>query len=176
LQPTGYEISGTFSVNEVDPTFLVVDLDRDTVPSNTEAAITAIVNPYSFNPILKFIGKANIPVGTRYLMLDDVNNSANVGGLIQRGVDPSDGSSRDTYDGPDAWKNMDGSDPVIKANSIIEWDGSKWVEMFDPYTITELRYVSNLTTGLQYKWENGTWLKSFEGEYSAGYCRFELDR
>lgn len=171
LQPNGYEISGTFAINEVDPNFLVVDLDMDTVPTNTEAAITAIVNPYTFNPIRKFGSREKIPVGTKYLMLDDVNNSPNVGQSFGR---PSDDSVATMYDGPDAWKDLDGSDPVIKANSIIEWSGSKWQQVFDP-TAEDIRYVTNLTTGIQYKWENGQWLKSFEGEYSAGYWRFELD-
>jgi hypothetical protein len=171
LQPNGYEISGTFAINEVDPNFLVVDLDMDTVPTNTESAITAIVNPYTFNPIRKFGSREKIPVGTKYLMLDDVNNSPNVGQSFGR---PSDDSVATMYDGPDAWKDLDGNDPVIKANSIIEWSGSKWQQVFDP-TAEDIRYVTNLTTGIQYKWENGQWLKSFEGEYSAGYWRFELD-
>jgi hypothetical protein len=170
-QPNGYEISGTFTVNEIDPTYLVVDLDIDTLPTNTEPAIDAIINPYTFNPIKKFGTLSNIPSGTRYLMLDNVNNSINVGGLVNI---PGDDSARSPYDGPDGWKNLDGSDPVIKANSIIEWNGNAWVESFSPEE-TEIRYVSNLTTGIQYKWENGEWLKSFEGEYAAGYWRFQLD-
>lgn len=170
-QPSGYEISGTFTVNEVDPTFLVVDLDRDTVPTNTQSAITAIVNPYTFNPVRKFGSLDKIPAGTRYLMLEDVNNSPNVGLSFGR---PSDDSVATLYDGPDAWKDLAGNDTVIKANSIIEWNGSKWTEVFDPQG-EEISYVTNLTTGIQYKWENGQWLKSFEGEYAAGYWRFELD-
>jgi len=171
LQPNGYEISGTFAINEIDPTYLVIDLDQDTLPTNTEPAIDAIINPYTFNPVKKFGSIADIPAGTRYLMLETVNNSANVGGLINY---PSDDSARSPYDGPDAWKNLNGSDPVIKANSIIEWDGSQWITSFDPIT-DDIRYVTNLTTGIQYKWESGEWLKSFEGEYIAGYWRFQLD-
>jgi len=170
-QPNGYEISGTFTVNELDPTYLVVDLDIDTLPTNTEPAIDAIINPYTFNPIKKFGTLSNIPPGTRYLMLDNVNNSVNVGGLVNIS---GDDSARSPYDGPDGWKNLDGTDPVIKANSIIEWNGNNWTETFDPEE-TGIRYVSNLTTGIQYKWENGEWLKSFEGEYTAGYWRFQLD-
>jgi hypothetical protein len=32
-----------------------------------------------------------------------------------------------------------------------------------------------LTTGVQYKWDGAQWLRSFEGEYAAGYWRFDLD-
>ena len=67
-QPSGYEVTGTFTINEVDPTYLVIDLDMDTIPTNTMSAVTAIVDPYKFSPIEKFGSIAAIPVGTRYLM------------------------------------------------------------------------------------------------------------
>jgi len=172
LQPNGFEISGTFAINTVDPTYLVIDIDVDTIPTNTEPAIDAIVDPYKLNPVNKFGSLANIPVGIRYLMLDDVNNSPNVGGTINL---PSVDSSRSDYDGPDGWKNLDGTDPAIKANSIITWTGSRWQSDFDPIDYDSVKYVTNLTTGIQYKWENGQWLKSFEGEYAVGYWRFDLN-
>jgi len=79
------------------------------------------------------------------------------------------------YDGPDAWKDLAGNDLVIKANTIIEWTGSTWQKVFDPETAAPNQYVSNLTTGIQYKWDGTQWLRSFEGEYSEGYWRFDLD-
>jgi hypothetical protein len=154
-KPNGYEISGTFTVNELDPGRLVVDIDIDTLPENSEPAITAIINPQTFSPIEKFGSISNIPTGTRYLVLEDLG-------------------SVDNNDGPDAWKNLAGEDTIIRANSIIEWTGSEWIETFDPDTV-EIKYVSNLTTGVQYKWEDSAWLKSFEGEYPLGYWRFDLD-
>jgi hypothetical protein len=161
LQPSGYEVTGTFTVNAIDPTFLSVTIDRDTVPSNTLPALTAIIDPYNFNPKKTFNGIGNIPIGTRYLMLDAVNSSANRG---QSG-----------YDGPDAWKNIDGSDPEILENSIIQWNGDQWVTVFTPTEQNANNYVTNLTTGIQYKWDGDQWLKSFEGEYNVGFWRFDLD-
>ncbi len=161
LQPSGYEVTGTFTVNEIDPTYLSVTIDRDTVPGNTLNAITAIIDPYTFNPKKTFNGVANIPVGTRYLMLEAVNSSMNRG---QSG-----------YDGPDAWKNIDGSDPEIIENSIIQWNGDQWVTVFEPTEQAANNYVTNLTTGIQYKWDGEQWLKSFEGEYNVGFWRFDLD-
>ena len=70
--------------------------------------------------------------------------------------------------GPEAWKNLDGSDSFIKANSIIEWNGSKWITIFDPVEVTANVYITNLRTGIQYKWDGVQWLKSFEGEYLPG--------
>jgi hypothetical protein len=72
LQPTGYEVTGTFEVNPIDPTILVVTLDSDTVPTNTLNAIDRIVDPYNFNPIVFFGGQENIPAGTRYLIVDNI--------------------------------------------------------------------------------------------------------
>jgi hypothetical protein len=77
--------------------------------------------------------------------------------------------------GPEAWKNLDGSDTFIKANSIIEWNGSQWVRVFDPDEITTNIFITNLRTGIQYKWDGAQWLKSFEGEYLPGSWRLTLN-
>ena len=77
--------------------------------------------------------------------------------------------------GPSAWKNLDDSDVFIKANSIIEWDGSRWVSVFDPEEVTTNIYITNLRTGIQYKWDGVQWLKSFEGEYLPGSWRLTLN-
>jgi hypothetical protein len=77
--------------------------------------------------------------------------------------------------GPTAWKNLDDSDTYIKANSIIEWSGSKWVSVFDPEEVTTNIYITNLRTGIQYKWDGVQWLKSFEGEYLPGSWRLTLN-
>lgn len=77
--------------------------------------------------------------------------------------------------GPEAWKNLDGSDTYIKANSIIEWNGSRWIPVFDPEEITTNIFITNLRTGIQYKWDGVQWLKSFEGEYLPGSWRLTLN-
>jgi hypothetical protein len=150
LQPNGYELIGTFSVNEVDSQFLVVDFDTDSEPQ-TDLIINAIINPQTFNPL------ATRVAGIKYLILEDIGSTNNT-------------------DGADAWKNANASDFVAAANSIIEWSGTQWTVIFDPasQTITPY-YIKNLKTGVQYKWENNQWLKSFEGEYTAGYWSFDLE-
>ena len=178
-QPTGYEIAGTFAVHPVDPTIVTVTFDQDTIPTNTvisgvsdRGTIDAIIDPYSFNPETQWNGLANIPSGTRYLMLDDVNNSANVGQTI--GIS-DDTSTRAQYDGPDGWKDLNGNDSIIAANSIIEWNGERWIEILDPDTAPASTYIQNLRTGVQYVWNGEQWLKSFEGEYAPGFWRFDLN-
>lgn len=181
-QSNGTEISGTFTVNPVDPTYIVVTIDRDTVPANTlisavdnygrrlsgasAGTIDAIIDPQRYNPIRTFGGQANIPLGYRLLLLDDIGADRNV-------------------DGADAWAEYNPvgnvtdpnkvSDLVARANSFIEWNGTKWNVVYDPAEETRIVYITNLRTGIQYKWEDGQWLKSFEGEYRAGYWRFDLD-
>ncbi len=202
LQPGGSEIGGTFVINEVDPSYLLVTLDLDSKPSNTIiqgparsnnqwTTVDAIIDPYKYNPKRPNGGliDQSVIAGTRFLMLDDLNNSSSTGLINQQNWDsshPLDSSQGQVYDGPDAWKNSDGNDPVIKANSIVEWSGSAWVTVWNPdehslddasiigqdFTPT---YFQNLRTGIQYRWDGEQWLKSFEGEYAAGYWRFDLD-
>jgi hypothetical protein len=233
-QSNGTEIRGTFTINPLDPTFLVVSIEDR--PSNTVipsayrssgalGTIDAIINPQNFNPEQTFGSKAAIPAGTRYLMLEGINaglretvtltgrqqkfdtgvlhskvnghrllvNGNAVSSTVRRQPDNLSGTyvivansmiaegSVVTWevnvneDGPDAWKNINGSDPVVEENSIIEWTGSEWITILDPQEQTAVIYVTNLRTGVQYKLEDAQWLKSFEGEYAAGYWRFEIN-
>lgn len=183
-QPSGYDMVGTFAVNSIDPTKIVVTFDQDTIPTNTlinstitgiepRGTVDAIIDPYKYNPVEVFGTRANITLGLRFLMLDDVNNSVNVGSNIDQNIDPS--QNPDLYDGADGWKNLDNSDPVIKANTIIEWNGSAWVTVWNPATGDVPTYIQNIRTGIQYRWDGEYWLKSFEGEYAPGYWGFILD-
>ena len=74
-------------------------------------------------------------------------------------------------DGPDAWKNADGTDFSASSNDIVEWNGNKWVRVFDAATASEDTYTTNLNTGVQYKWTGSEWIMSFEGEYPDGTWR-----
>lgn len=156
-QPTGNSVTGTFEINELDNKTLIVMLDMDTVPSNNVSPIDRIVDPYNFNPITFYNG--NIPLGTRLLTLENIN-------------DPD----VDRVGADDAWINLDSAYAVIKANSIIEWDGTSWRVDFDPDNNTNTDfYVTNLTSKVQYRWDGLQWLRSFEGEYAPGYWRLQLD-
>jgi hypothetical protein len=193
-QSNGTSISGTFAVNELEPSTLVVTFDPDTIPTNTlidnqgkkfftalifdagfdsstgKGTVDAIIDPYKFNPITRANGR---DIGVRYLILEDLNTSANQGGFI-RDTDMSD-SAKTAYDGPDAWKNTNGSDPILPANSIITWTGVEWKLLFDPRTETRSVIIQNMKTLIKYKWTQDQWLKAFEGEYAPGFWSFELD-
>jgi hypothetical protein len=147
------EIVGTISINPLDEHIATVNWDPDTYPTNTilfgRGTIDAIINPLTYAP------PVNKPVGLRYLLLEPIGNENNI-------------------DGPDAWKNADMSDFVGNANDIIEWDGEKWNIIFNSLTESEITYITNLRTGIQYKWDGEYWTKSFEGEYPAGSWRLVL--
>jgi hypothetical protein len=147
------EIVGTISINPIDEHIATVNWDPDTYPTNTilfgRGTIDAIINPLTYTPPL------NKPIGLRYLLLESIGNVKN-------------------SDGADAWKNIDNTDFVANANDIIEWNGSKWNIIFDSVADAEITYVTNLRTGIQYKWDGESWTKSFEGEYSAGTWRLVL--
>jgi hypothetical protein len=158
IQPTGYEVSGTFTVNVLDSTMLTVTWNTDTYPGNTTitsvnraspGTFDAIINPLTFNPV------DNAPVtGRRYLLIDDIGDT-----------------QTNTYTNNSvAWGTL-----IARANDIIEYDGTAWTVVFSAAQNAEnLIYQTNIYTGVQYKWNGVSWVKSFEGEYRAGAWRLVL--
>lgn len=149
----GTEVVGTLSVNPLQDNILNVNWDPDTYPTNTviqgRGTIDAIIDPLTYNP------PAQIANGIRYLLLDRIGFDEN-------------------NDGATAWKNSDDSNFIANANDIIMWDGDNWNIIFDSSVQLDDTYVTNLRTGIQYKWDGESWTKSFEGEYLAGHWRLVL--
>ena len=160
IKPDGNEIVGYISVNPTDEAEMIINFDADTlnntpIPDLTNTysrgTINAVINPLTFDP-----GLAN--VDTRYLILEDINANTEFVG----------------YDGPDAWKNSDSSDFTASANDIIQWDGDQWNIIFNSAEQTDPVYITNLYTGIQYKWDGIEWSKSYEGMYDPGQWRLVL--
>ena len=163
-------LAGRITLNPLDETQLVIDFDRDTLPSNNTiqgpardanqySSIDYIIDPLRYDP-----KSDTSKAGVRLLLLGAIGSTTNT-------------------DGADAWKNADNTDFVAGANDIIEYDGSKWNIIFDaskdylPYndtTITKL-YTTNLNTGVQYYWDGDQWLLSVDGEYAKGDWSINLD-
>ena len=124
-----------------DPTddrFLLINIDADTLPQNTLDPVDAIINPLVSGP---GAGLPAAAIGQRYLILDDM------------------------ADETDAW----GLTIVAQANDIIEFDGDFWFVAFESAAqTTNVEYVTNITTGLQYRWTTTEWVKSYEGLYPGG--------
>lgn len=78
-------------------------------------------------------------------------------------------------DGPDAWKNADGSDFIAAANDIIEWSGTEWSVIFSANESADtMVYLTNIFTGTQYAWNGVSWAPSFDGIYQEGEWRLEI--
>ena len=157
-------VNGTVTINPLDDTQLIVTWDVDTIPTNTDfdspsgrnnkGSVDFIIDPQKYNP-----GVDTSKAGLRLLLLGNLNDSENVGDA--------------NYDGPDAWKNADNTDFVASENDIVEWDGNQWTVVFDASKDdgTTTKYVTNLNTGVQYRWNGTEWILSFEGVYRKGTWR-----
>ena len=150
---TGNEIIGTIAFHPTDDNIMLFTVDVDTVPANTVSAIDAVVNPLRSGPGV-LTGKTTFPsaiTGQRYLLTEstgDVNNPAN--------------------DVATAWKGTNDVQLIANTNDIIEYNGSNWDVVFDASDLSNKDYVTNITTGLQYKWNGTQWVRSVEGVYPGG--------
>ena len=185
-KPDGSEMIGFISLDPTDDATMHINWDSETayadtlidinglrslpdgsLPDGFDTAtgigrVDAIVDPQTFNP------RQYLPNGAldwavtnaRYLILEDINHVPEYSDV--------------GYDGPDAWKNQDGSNFQCKANSIVQWNGTEWVVVFNSSTSQALTYITNSRTGVQYVWDGFQWMKSFEGIYTAGKWRLVL--
>ena len=135
------DIIGTIVPNPLDDRLLIYNVDVDTLPQNTLEPVHGVINPLTTGPGVGLPG--GVP-GRRYLIVEDIGHSG---------------------DTTIAWGNL-----VASANDIIEFDTTtgQWVVSFDSSTATDVQYVLNLNTNVQYRWADNTWMKSVEGWYAAG--------
>jgi hypothetical protein len=142
----GNEVIGTVAYNPVDDTALLWTPDIDTIPVNTLEPVNAIIDPQSARPNKNL---QDLATGTRYLLVNDYVSAP--------GAQPA-------YN----WYGIDNTLLEAYANDIIEFNGQHWSVVFDSRYETQINYVTNLTTGTQYKWNGSSWSKSYEGFYPAG--------
>ena len=143
-------IVGTVSYDPTDDRFLLFTVDADTIPANTLDAVNAIVDPQAKGPGT-INGLPAAAAGQRYLFINDTGSAST--------EDPGFAQ---------AWRGTDGSALVANTNDIVEYDGTRWNIAFDSSNESNVQYVSNLTTSVQYRWAAGAWLKSYEGLYTEG--------
>ena len=148
-QPDGTEITGTVAYDPTDDRFLLFTINEGTVPSNTLAPITAVIDPLISGP---GFGLPAAAAGQRYLFTQATGSYDNPGAT-----------------NPDAWEGVGGQPLVARANDIVEYDGSRWQISFDSASSPDnIQYVTNLTTELQYRWTGSAWIKSYQGLYPGG--------
>ena len=136
----GGEIVGTISTTTLDDTILLFNIDTDTLRANSLTAVKKIINPATFVP-------PTPQNGDRYLVINDV------------------GDSTATYQS-DTWGSL-----VASVGDIIEYNSatSKWNVAFDASNPDSTQhFVTNLNTGIQYRFNGTEWVKSYEGIYKQG--------
>ncbi|MCX7592632.1 MAG: tail sheath stabilizer and completion protein [Fischerella sp.] len=150
------EIIGTVAYHPTDRTTLLFTPFIDTIPANTLPPINAIIDPFKSNVNTQIL---NPPAGTRYMILNPIGSEFN-----ETNNDP------DAWRGNPVWWAANGVPLIANGGDIIEYNGQYWSVVFS-ITTTTTEYVTNLSTGIQYKWHNQEWSKSIEGEYPAGSWR-----
>jgi hypothetical protein len=143
LTATGSEIVGTFAVHPSDNTQVLYTPFQDTLPANTLDPVDAIIDPLNVKVNSSILNPA---IGTRYLILDDIGSYDN--------AEPSI-----------VWRGPNNQNFVAHANDIIEYKNNGWTVVLDSEATSSIEYVTNLTTGIQYRWQAGEWAKSVEGVY-----------
>ena len=146
-QPNGTTIVGTIVINPNDERLVIFTPDSDTTPQNTMAPIDAIINPLVAGPDSGLPAHA---VGTRYLLTEATGDWSN-------------------FANPEAWLGENGQPLIAAANDIIEYTSqNRWRVTFVAAQETDIQYVSNITTGIQYEWTGAEWIKSYQGAYAGG--------
>jgi hypothetical protein len=135
------EIVGTIVPDPNDDRLLIYTIDADTLPQNTLSPVDSVINPLLTGPNAGLPAPVN---GRRYLIVEGI------------------GHTGDTTIG---WGDL-----IARANDIIQYDGTlgKWFVSFDSSLLTDIQYVTNLTTAVQYRFLDNAWMKSWEGFYAAG--------
>jgi hypothetical protein len=146
------EIMGTITPNPDDDNKLIYTVDEDTLPLNTLDPVDSVIDP------LKKIPGEGLPLpatGQRYLIVEDIPQQQ-----------PYTASSV-----VPAWIGLTSG---ANANDIIQYDGSEWAVIFDSREASSVEFVTNITSGIQYRYNDGVWSKSWEGWYDAGDWRIIL--
>lgn len=140
------QIIGTIVQDPNDARLMIYTPDADTTPQNTLAAIDAIVDPLISGPST---GLPTPVTGQRYLLTESTGDLDNQGN-------------------PSAWVGNSGQPLVANVNDIVEYNGARWRVVFVAAGETDVQYVSNITTGIQYEWTGEFWKKSYQGMYPPG--------
>jgi hypothetical protein len=136
------DIVGTIVLDPLDDRLLIYNIDPDTLPQNTLAPVDSVINPLLTGPNA---GQPDAINGKRYLIVESIGAEDN---------------------STPAWGTL-----IANANDIIEYDAAsnQWFVAFDSNNnIDNIEFVTNINTGIQYRFAEGVWMKSVDGWYSDG--------
>ena len=140
---TAGDIVGTVKAN-INPNILDVTIDTNTLPSNTQGVVDAVINPQTNTP-----GDGTLSAaanGDRYLLTADIAGGAR-------------------WLGSTAKKN-----DIIQYDS----GSSLWNIVFDASSGSSPQIITNNTTQDKLKWNGTNWVNAFEGTYNPGFWRLYL--
>lgn len=137
-----HDIVGTFQFDATAPNKIILQIDPDTLPANTEAPVNAVIDPMRTYP-----GKGLAPAaeGQRYLVIADIGPSVAWGALTAR------------------------------VNDVIEFRSGQWVVDFSAADAGPTpRYLVNLMSGRQLRFNGTDWALVVDGTYAPGLWRLQL--
>lgn len=147
------EIMGTIEYDPLDDRLLTFNIDKDTLPPNTMNPVNSIIDPDVKRP---GSGLPAATIGDRYLLIND--------------IPPQMGYTSISTVIPD-WVGLTSG---AGAYDIIEYDGTKWTVQFSAVDSSSLEYVTNLASGIQYRYVDRHWQKAWEGFIDQGDFRIIL--
>lgn len=128
-----------------DPNALEVEIDPDSLPTNTLNSINGIINPQKNYPGDGIVPPAQI--GQRYLLIADTAITSH-------------------------WSNLDAKvNDIVEFNGVewtISFDASSEVAQ------SQQHFIYNNSSDDQLEWNGTDWFNSYEGIYKAGYWRLYL--
>ena len=146
--PTG--VTGTLALHPTNVNQIIWTIEQDTLPANTVADITAIIDPLERYPGDGILAPAL--TGQRYLLASNVSDELIEGPTL-------------------AWGNLEAD-----ANDIIEFNGTDWFVSFDSSTESNSAVVTNLFTDEQFRWDplDQNWVSAVDGLYYPGTWKVKL--
>jgi hypothetical protein len=135
-----------------EPNVVAWQPDIETLPRNTLASLTGIIDPLRSIPGEGAMSAA--AEGQRYLLLNDLAGFPN--------QTPSPDAPQTIWGGVQA-----------RAGSIIQYRNGAWGVMFNAVDHPQVEYVTNSNTGRQLVWnvEQQSWVMALDGVYAPGYWR-----
>ena len=140
-------VTGTVAYDPTNQYNLKFTVDSSTIPTNVYPSVNAIVDPRVNGP---GIGLPAASTGQRYLIVNPLGGATIGNGAV-------------------AWQNTDTTITSALPNDIIQYTGNAWVVSFRPNATSNASYVTNTFSSHQYAWNGAQWIKSWEGNYQAGF-------
>lgn len=165
VQPDESEVRCYVAYDPTDDRFLLVT-GVENMPGNGSGPTTyvdMVVDPLQSGPDA---GRPSLPAaspGQIYLFTESTGNPDYLN------VDPTHSPPGQPYAYAYAWASTDNKPLIANTNDIVEYQVTagvgSWVVIFDSQNSPDPFYVTNTTTGIQYRWTGSEWVRSVDGFY-----------